>query len=104
MQVGENYEPGLRRIRRLRAAVAWSFVPGIAVVLAGERLMEAIPLGRLWAVVLAAPILVSLRAWISARCPRCGQTFHWIPGRIGSSNPLTDRCLHCGLPLRGDQQ
>jgi hypothetical protein len=36
----------------------------------------------------------------SFRCPRCGKFFHTrlTPPPIGHSNPLSRKCLNCGLP------
>ena len=54
---------------------------------------------------IAAITLILLFAVAVARantwpCPRCGKWFH--AKRFGS-NPLTDRCLHCGLPKWADR-
>jgi hypothetical protein len=59
-----------------------------------EPLVASLILYGVVAVCLAGlAMLVGLRSM--TRCPRCGNAFY-LKGT--SSNPLSGRCVHCGLP------
>jgi ribosomal protein L37E len=87
-----------RRINRLAFWVLCTYLPGSAII--------GVPLSRLadsdWPLALVGAtwliaVLVTDRAAIRLKCPRCGKPFFhtwWF------HNGFAKKCVHCGLPKR----
>jgi hypothetical protein len=90
----------LRRCERTFFVVFITFAPGVltlswafGILLGPHDDGPALVIAILWA---AVGGIVAIRHGLF-RCPRCRQPF--FVTRLGFSNPLSRRCLHCKLPI-----
>ena len=92
----ESLRTGLQEIRRRRRFHRIIFFTALA-----GAVLVAVSADRLFAwlaVVVVLALAVTAQYAFDSTCPRCGQQFASRPGEY--HNPLTQRCLHCGLRLR----
>lgn len=84
----------IRRRRRLHRIILLTAIVCAAILVAtsGDRLFAWL------AIVGVVALAVTAQYAFESTCPRCGQQFASRPGEY--HNPLTQRCLHCGLRLR----
>jgi Zn ribbon nucleic-acid-binding protein len=96
----ESLRDGLKEIRR-RRRLHWTVS---LIALAGSALLVAVSADRMFAwsaLVVLLGLAVTAQYAFDSTCPRCGQQFASRPGEY--HNPLTQRCVHCGLRLRATE-
>jgi predicted membrane chloride channel (bestrophin family) len=95
----EKIAKGLKRIRTLRKlllVIVIVFAPLVYLMA-----MEELPLGIVMSVGISwicLGVVIELMIGFS-RCPACREYFH-VRGMTG--NLLARKCMHCGVPLKGE--
>jgi hypothetical protein len=100
MTTVNEFAPGLDLVRRRRRylwGIILAYLPAMWVTLKlTSSLSVALAVFGVWFLLLFAAALVAA----SARCPRCGNTFHLH----GMTFLCLRRCLHCQLHINADKR
>ena len=86
---------GLNEIARRRAWLFGWFIAGVPAAALGLVLPG--PLFPILVGILFGGWIVVLARHQFARCPRCHGFFNWT---VFAGNPITQKCMRCGLALR----
>ena len=92
----ERIEAGLEEIRGRRALRLLFFVGGVPYGLLTHWILNAGIFWYAWGFYLLSFFVINVFASI-ARCPKCSKVYQWAGA---FSNPWTQKCMNCGLPLR----
>jgi hypothetical protein len=103
--MSEGHEPTdeeyWRRVSELLARRRWSwlwFPISIAVLVPGTKILKSAGLHpRVLVIVVAIVGTVLVARAMTAKCPKCGDTF-FLRGFY--RNPFTNQCLNCGHRIR----